>query len=87
MVRAISYSNTEVRFSDAGKGTCIVLLHGYLESLEIWNCIAEELHEDFRVICPDLPGHGKSGILGVRSFNLLRAVFGNYWRLDYQNPH
>lgn len=64
MVRAISYSNTEVRFSDAGKGTCIVLLHGYLESLEIWNCIAEELHEDFRVICPDLPGHGKSGILG-----------------------
>jgi pimeloyl-ACP methyl ester carboxylesterase len=64
MVRAISYGNTEVRFSDAGNGTCIVFLHGYLESLEIWNGIAEKLHEDFRVICPDLPGHGKSGILG-----------------------
>jgi pimeloyl-ACP methyl ester carboxylesterase len=40
------------------------LLHGYLESLEIWDGFAEKLSENFRVICPDLPGHGKSGILG-----------------------
>jgi pimeloyl-ACP methyl ester carboxylesterase len=64
MIRTFSYGNTEIRFSDSGSGSCVVLLHGYLESLEIWDGIAEELDEDFRVICPDLPGHGKSGIMG-----------------------
>ena len=56
--------NTEVRYFDEGTGTPVILLHGYLESLEIWNPFTEKLSKTFRVICPDLPGHGHSGIIG-----------------------
>lgn len=51
-----------IRYSDLGYGEPVVLVHGYLESLEIWNGFADELSEDYRVICVDLPGHGRSGI-------------------------
>lgn len=64
MINTIPFSGTRIRFSDEGSGTAVVLLHGYLESLEIWNGFAGVLSEKFRVIRPDLPGHGKSGILG-----------------------
>jgi len=64
MIRTIPFANTGIRFSDKGTGTAVVLLHGYLESLEIWNSFADILEERFRIICPDLPGHGKSGIIG-----------------------
>lgn len=47
-----------------GVGETIVLLHGYLESSEIWNGFSEKLAGKFRVISVDLPGHGHSTIFG-----------------------
>lgn len=41
-----------------------MLLHGYLEAGEVWEPLAERLAYRFRVIMPDLPGHGSSGISG-----------------------
>lgn len=64
MIKTTNFGNITVRYSDTGTGIPVVLLHGYLESLDIWDGFAEKLSESFRVICPDLPGHGKSGILG-----------------------
>lgn len=53
--------DTPVRYSDAGRGTQVVLLlHGYLESIEVWEDFAGMLGRDYRVICVDLPGHGFS---------------------------
>lgn len=64
----------EIRYSDQGKGSPVVLLHGYLESLEIWQPFAEKLAKRYRVICPDTPGHGQSGIAGpVHSMPLMAA--------------
>jgi len=62
MVSTVEYQNSFIRYSDIGYGEPVVLLHGYLESLEIWDGFADELAENYRVICVDLPGHGKSGI-------------------------
>lgn len=42
----------------------VVFLHGYLESKEMWRDIATDLSKNYRVICPDLPGHGKSTFEG-----------------------
>lgn len=39
-----------------------MLLHGYLESSDVWNVFEQRLADEFRVICIDLPGHGRSGI-------------------------
>lgn len=57
---------SKIRYSDTGKGRVIVLLHGFLESLEVWygNGFAQELAKHYRVISIDLPGHGKSECVG-----------------------
>ena len=40
------------------KEKCIILLHGYLETLNIWNELVERLKDKYRVIVLDMPGHG-----------------------------
>lgn len=54
----------DVYYTDTGKGRAIVLLHGFLESSVIWNDLAESLSKHYRVICIDLPGHGKTPSIG-----------------------
>lgn len=53
------------RYSDCGTGEkTIMLLHGYLESLEVWEQFGGELSKTHRVIALDLPGHGISQVVG-----------------------
>lgn len=59
-----SYKGKKIYYSDSGKGEAIVLLHGYLESSEVWNGFAEKLISEFRVILIDLPGCGLSDVYG-----------------------
>lgn len=54
--------DANLRYQDAGEGPVIVLLHGYLETLKIWKEFVIELSKKYRIIAPDLPGHGKSEI-------------------------
>ena len=51
-----------IHFFEKGQGQPVVLIHGFCEISEMWRSFAEELSSDFRVICPDLPGFGKSPI-------------------------
>ncbi|HEU4718416.1 MAG TPA: alpha/beta hydrolase [Bacteroidia bacterium] len=65
-VKFLISRGAKIRYSDSGKGRVIVLVHGFLESLEVWygNGFAQELAKKFRVVAMDLPGHGKSECLG-----------------------
>ena len=54
-----------VHISDTGRQNasnmdkpCILLMHGYLESMYIWSEFTDLLSEKFRVISFDMPGHG-----------------------------
>lgn len=64
MIHEMLFKYAVVRYSDKGKGRVIVLLHGFLESLEIFNELSDELSKSFRVVCIDLPGHGGSECIG-----------------------
>lgn len=64
MTGCFKYGTGTIHFSDHGRGEVIMLLHGYLETSEIWRSFAGKLSADFRVITVDLPGHGGSGMLG-----------------------
>lgn len=64
MIHEMLFRYAVVRYSDKGKGRVIVLLHGFLESLEIFNELSDELSKKFRVISIDLPGHGGSECIG-----------------------
>ena len=50
-------------YTDQGKGFPVVLIHGFCETHEIWSEFSKELSKDFRILCIDLPGFGKSPIL------------------------
>jgi pimeloyl-ACP methyl ester carboxylesterase len=64
MQKSLIYKGTDLVYSDRGEGLCLVLLHGYLESSKIWDSFADRLPGTYRVILPDLPGHGQSGTWG-----------------------
>jgi pimeloyl-ACP methyl ester carboxylesterase len=72
----IQFEGIKVSYHVTGKGKTLVLLHGYLETGEVWQPLAGMLSEEFRIITVDLPGHGDSGVKGeVHSMEFLaRAV-------------
>lgn len=61
-----------IRFFEKGEGQPLVLIHGFCEIGEMWTDFAASLSEEFRVICPDLPGCGKSPL--TLSQNTLEEV-------------
>lgn len=66
----ITYKNIQIAFSSEGKGSTVVLLHGFLENSLMWRNIVLEISKRNRVICIDLLGHGSSECLGyVHSMN------------------
>lgn len=59
-----SFNGGRIHYTDSGKGIPVVLLHGYLETLEVWDGFAEKMCECFRIVAVDLPGHGHSDTYG-----------------------
>ena len=66
MIRDIELQGKKIHISDAGKGKAIVLLHGFLEDLSMWEYFSAKLSADYRVIAIDLPGFGESESLGKK---------------------
>jgi pimeloyl-ACP methyl ester carboxylesterase len=60
MSKFIEYRSQNIHYTDTGDGPVLVLLHGFTESLQIWDSFVPELSKEFRVICVDLPGHGRT---------------------------
>ncbi|SFJ39354.1 2-succinyl-6-hydroxy-2,4-cyclohexadiene-1-carboxylate synthase [Halobacillus dabanensis] len=50
---------------DHGDGPVLVLLHGFTGSASTFDVMLDHLSADYRLIKIDLPGHGKTGPLGV----------------------
>ena len=67
----LEYKKANIFYTDQGKGTAIVLIHGFLENATMWDNITPELTKKNRVVTIDLLGHGKSDCLGyVHSMEL-----------------
>ena len=63
-MKQIQFKNTQISFSDTGKGTAVVLLHGFLENKSMWDFYIPEFAKKNRVIAIDLLGHGSTECLG-----------------------
>lgn len=71
----LKYKGATIHFSDEGQGNTVVLLHGFLEDVSMWNPIQEKLIKTNRVICIDLLGHGKTECLGyIHTMELMAEV-------------
>ena len=60
----LNYKNISVYYSEAGSGSTVVLLHGFLENSTMWDSIASEISKKYRTITIDLLGHGHTESLG-----------------------
>jgi len=49
-----------IAYQDAGQGPTLLLIHGMAGSSATWDAIIPRLAKNYRVIAPDLLGHGKS---------------------------
>lgn len=63
-MKTTHFKNTNISYTDQGKGTAIVLLHGFLENKKMWDAFIPEWSKKFRVITIDLLGHGETGCMG-----------------------
>ncbi|GMV41081.1 MAG: hydrolase [Myxococcales bacterium] len=53
--------DTTISWVEAGEGSPVILLHGLLDTHRAWRRLAPRLAPRFRVLMPDLAGHGDSG--------------------------
>jgi pimeloyl-[acyl-carrier protein] methyl ester esterase len=60
MPRLFLESGRRIWYEDEGEGPPLVLLHGWCMSSQVWRSQRETLRSRFRVIAPDLAGHGRS---------------------------
>ncbi|MFO8128986.1 MAG: alpha/beta hydrolase [Bacteroidales bacterium] len=69
------FRGKKVRYRIKGKGRTIVLLHGFLESMDIWNVFSDDLSDHFSVVCIDLPGFGKSEVFeSIHTMDLMADI-------------
>lgn len=61
----IMAGETPLHICDSQEGErCVVLLHGYLESMYVWEDFVPLLYKSVRVVTLDIPGHGISKVEG-----------------------
>jgi pimeloyl-ACP methyl ester carboxylesterase len=66
MMGYASFRQIKIRYSDTGHGRVLVLLHGFPETMEIWDEFSVKLARHFRIIAIDLPGHGETPPIGYQ---------------------
>ena len=50
----------KIYYEDTGKGTPLLLIHGFTGTCSMWKAFIPEFSKRYRVIAIDLPGHGRS---------------------------
>ncbi len=61
-MQRIKSGDAEIAYWALGDGAPLVLLHPFPANHEFWQPVAQTLATRYRVILPDLRGHGESGI-------------------------
>ncbi|MGB9669460.1 MAG: alpha/beta fold hydrolase, partial [Anaerolineales bacterium] len=68
----IQFSDFTMAYDDVGSGKAILFIHGFPLTRKMWQPQMEGLSAHFRIIAPDLRGHGESTpTKGVYSMELL----------------
>src|SRR6185437_573538 len=60
----------KVAYRDEGDGEALLLIHGMAGSSDSWRSVLPQLSKKYRVIAPDLLGHGRSAKPRVSDYSL-----------------
>ena len=61
-MQTIEVAGARIAFGDAGAGAPVLALHGSASTGGMWRSLADYLAGRFRMLTPDMPGYGASGI-------------------------
>ena len=64
--RLVKFKNKTIHFRDEGRsnGHVMVMLHGFLQNLDVWSSFTLSFMKQLRIVSIDLPGHGYSECIG-----------------------
>lgn len=78
--RYIEVDGRTAYYESCGQGEPILLLHTAARDCRQWHGVMRELGSEYRLIAPDLPGHGKSWPLaGNRCLESVEAIADWIW--------
>jgi len=85
----LEYKNSTIHYTVKGKGPAVILLHGFLEDVNMWNNLVPEISLNHKVVCIDLLGHGETGCLGyIHTMEAMaEAVFAVIEHLNIKTAH
>ena len=79
---------TLLEYDDCGAGLPVVLIHGLGGSANVWGAQRSVLSHEFRVLCPDLPGCGRSPTASDMSIEtLVDAIVALLDHLEIPSAH
>ena len=89
MAPVIPLEDVKLYYREVGAGAPIILLHGLTLSGLMWTPQITELSKNYRVIIPDLRGHGKSSDpeLGYSFHNYVKDIKNLFDFLNLQKVH
>ncbi len=89
MSPTIQLDDVELYYREVGAGTPLLLLHGLTLSGLMWTPQIRELSKKYRVVIPDLRGHGKSSVpdRGYSFHNYAIDIKQLFDHLDLQKVH
>jgi pimeloyl-ACP methyl ester carboxylesterase len=75
----------ELAYNDEGQGPSVVLLHGYPFNRSLWREQVDDLKGSFRVVAPDLRGHGETEVAPATIEAMARDVEALMTALEIPN--
>lgn len=74
-IKNLFFRSKNVQYKITGSGKSMMLIHGYQADSRIWDSLIPLLSEQYRLIIPDLPGHGKTDLIQqINSMDFLAEV-------------
>lgn len=58
----LDWNSNELEVREVGAGPTVILVHGYPLDGAMWSSVARRLSDRFRILKPDLPGHGENPV-------------------------
>lgn len=71
--KEIRYKGSRISYLSRGEGQPVILVHGFGEDGTVWRSQLDAL-KDYHLIVPDLPGSGKSEMIGDMSLEAMADV-------------
>ena len=72
--RRVTLHSQDIAYRMAGDGPTLLLIHGMAGNSRTWRAVMPKLARDYRVLAPDLPGHGESAASGDYSLGNMAAM-------------